>query len=105
MEGVMSVPSVTFAHGGFATVGGIETFTCDLASALADRRVQTQLVCWSGRGNYENPVLGKLAKSNVAVFRTNWRWGCRWNWPDHLMLLHQWKHLVEAELLVFGKFL
>jgi glycosyltransferase involved in cell wall biosynthesis len=99
------VRKVTFAHGGFAKVGGIETFTSDLAAELAARHVPTELVCWSGRGNNENPALRKLAKSNVAVFRTNWRWGCRWNWPDKLMILHQWKRLADAEVLVFGKFL
>src|SRR6516164_7228345 len=105
MEGVMPASSVTFAHGGFARVGGIETFTADLATALAVRQIRTELVCWSGRGSNENPVLRKLTKANVTVFRTAWRWGCRWDWPDHLMVLHQWKRLAEAEVLVFGKFL
>ena len=101
----MPASSVTFAHGGFARVGGIETFTADLATALAVRQIRTELVCWSGRGSNENPVLRKLTKANVTVFRTAWRWGCRWDWPDHLMVLHQWKRLAEAEVLVFGKFL
>ncbi len=97
--------SVTFAHGGFAKVGGIETFTADLALALSARGVQTELVCWTGRGKNENPILRKLSRSDVKIFRTDWRWGCRWEVPDNVMVLHQWKRLAEAEVLVFGKFL
>jgi glycosyltransferase involved in cell wall biosynthesis len=97
--------SVTFAHGGFARVGGIETFTADLASALDARRVPTELICWSGRGGNENPALRELAKTDVRISRTDWRWGCRWGWPDKLMVLHQWKRFADSELLVFGKLL
>jgi len=97
--------SVTFAHGGFARVGGIETFTADLALALSERRLQTELICWSGTGDRENPALARLARSGVRISRTNWRWGCRLGWPDKLMVRHQWKRFVASDLLVFGKLL
>jgi glycosyltransferase involved in cell wall biosynthesis len=100
-----TVQSVTFAHGGFARVGGIETFTADLVSALNARRVPTELICWSGRGKSENPALRELSRTDVRISRTDWRWGCRWGWPDRLMVLHQWRRFSESELLVFGKLL
>jgi glycosyltransferase involved in cell wall biosynthesis len=96
---------VTFAHGGFARVGGIETFTADLASALRARKIQTELVCWSGRGSSENPALQRLGNTGVTIHRTDWRRGCRWGWPDKIMVLHQWDRFANAEVLVFGKLL
>jgi glycosyltransferase involved in cell wall biosynthesis len=96
---------ITFAHGGFAKVGGIETFTADLALALSDQRMQTELICWSARGKRENPALQRLSKNGVKIHRTDWRWGCRFGWPDNVMVLQQWKRFVDSDLLVFGKLL
>ena len=96
---------ITFVHGGFAKVGGIETFAADLLSALRARKLQTELICWSGRGRNENPTLTGLTKSGVKISRSNWRRGCRWGWPDTAMVLHGWKRLADSEILVFGKVL
>ncbi len=96
---------VTVVHGGFAKVGGIETFTADLVLALIARKVETELICWSAGGENENPDLRKLADANATICRTEWRWGCRWGWPDLLMAQRHWKRLVDADLLVFGKVL
>jgi glycosyltransferase involved in cell wall biosynthesis len=102
---MFEMQKVTFAHGGFARVGGIETFTADLAAALKARHVQTELVCWSGRGSSENPALQRLGENGVTIHRTDWRRGCRWGWPDKVMVLHQWNRFADAEVLVFGKLL
>jgi len=96
---------VTFLHGGFAKVGGIETFTTDLVLALNARQVQPEVICWSGRGKNENPALRKLAENGVKISRTDWRWGCRWGLPDRLLVTHQWRRIADADFLVFGKLL
>jgi glycosyltransferase involved in cell wall biosynthesis len=100
-----SSEKVTFLHGGFARVGGIETFSADLLRALAARKVETELICWNSGGRNPNPALQELSRSGVKIARTNWRWGCRWGWPDRLMVARQWKRIAQAELLVFGKLL
>lgn len=99
------LPGVTFVQGGFARVGGIETFAADLLFALRSRKLQTELVCWSGTGQNENPALKGLAKSGVRISRSNLRHGCRWGWPDTAMVLHSRKRLADSEILVFGKVL
>jgi glycosyltransferase involved in cell wall biosynthesis len=96
---------VTYVHGGFARVGGIETFATDLLFELRARKLETELICWSGRGQSENPALKNLAALGVRTFRTSLHRGCRWGWPDTAMVLHRWKRLAESEVLVFGKIL
>ena len=96
---------ITFIQGGFARVGGIETFAADILFALRERKLQTELICWSGRGQDENPALKELAKSGVRIFRSDWCHGCRWGWPDTAMVRRCWKPLGDSEILVFHKIL
>jgi glycosyltransferase involved in cell wall biosynthesis len=94
---------VTFVQGGFAGVGGIESFAVDLLSSLSARNVPTELICWNAAGSNGSPANGELSKGKVKILRTGWRWGCRWGWPDSVMVLRHWKRLANAELLVLGK--
>jgi glycosyltransferase involved in cell wall biosynthesis len=96
---------VRLVHGGFAKIGGIETFAADLIPALNVRRIRVELICWGAGGNQGNPLLTSLSKAGVEISRTGWRWGCRWGWPDSLMVAEQWQRLASAELLIFGKLL
>jgi hypothetical protein len=96
---------VTFVQGGFAPVGGIETFAADLLSALSANRIQSELIYWGAESRRVNPLLANLSDAGVSISRTSWRWGCRWGWPDSLMVLKQRQNLAKAELLVFGKLL
>jgi glycosyltransferase involved in cell wall biosynthesis len=96
---------LTFVQGGFAPVGGIETFAVDILSAVKAREVETELVCWDAAAGGGNPGLEKLSQSGVAVHCSSWRWGCRWGWPDKAMAHRHWKTLLGAEVLVFGKLL
>jgi glycosyltransferase involved in cell wall biosynthesis len=97
--------AVTFLHGGFAKVGGIETFTTDLVLALNARHVEPEVICWSGRGKDENPALRKLADNGVKISRSDWKWGCRWGLPDRVLVTQQRRRIADAEFLVFGKLL
>jgi len=101
----MAMGKVTLAQGGFAKIGGIETFAADLLGALDALQVRTELICWSGSGSNENPLLRELSKGKTQIYRTGWRWGCRWGWPDKVMLLRQWDRFASADLLIFGKLL
>ena len=96
---------VTFVQGGFARVGGIETFAADLLLALRARKLQAEFVCWSGSGQSDIPALRDLANSGVKISLSRLQHGCRWGWPDKAMVLHSWKQLKESEILVFGKLL
>jgi glycosyltransferase involved in cell wall biosynthesis len=96
---------VTFVQGGFAGVGGIETFAADLLLSLSARKVQTELICWDAVGSKRNRMLDELSRSSARIWQTGWRWGCQWGWPDSMMVLQHWKRLAQAELLVFGKLL
>lgn len=77
----------------------------DLLLALGTLHVQTELICWGGSGRNENPILRELSKGEVRISRTAWRWGCRWGWPDKMMLLQQWNRFTKAEVLIFVKLL
>ncbi len=96
---------VTLVQGGFAKVGGIETFAADLLLALRARKLQAQFVCWSGSGQNGNPTWRDLANSGVKISCSRLHHGCRWGWPDRAMVLHSWKRLAESEVLVFAKVL
>lgn len=97
--------SVTFVQGGFAPIGGIETFAADILSALSSRETRCELICWDASRGDANPMLANLAKCGVKISSSSWRWGCRWGWPDSVMVREQWQHLAAAKVLVFGKLL
>lgn len=97
--------AVTFVQGGFAEVGGIETFASDLLLALYGLDLKAELVCWDSATIGGNGLLDVLEHSGIQVHRSAWRWGCRWGWPDRLMAFEYKKQIRDANLLVFGKLL
>ena len=78
--------TLTVFSGGFAPLGGIESFLCAVLPAMSARGMQCRLCCWDGASPRHNPRLHELEDAGVAVDRSPWRWGCRWNWPDKLLL-------------------
>lgn len=94
---------LAFVQGGFSKIGGIESFASDLLRAFRSRHIPVRLICWNAGG--ANPTLDGLVEAEIPVERTQWRWGCRWGWPDKVMARSHWRHLVDSELLVFGKVL
>ena len=92
-------PRVLFYSGGFAPVGGIETFLSELANCLLDRDFQPRLLCWG-----QNSVLMRdLRRRGVPVRRLFWRWGCRWGWPDYALLPLGLREIRLADVVVMGK--
>jgi len=90
---------VLFYFGGFASVGGIETFCRNLLSHLKFRGFDCVLVCWGK----ESSLLGKLALLGVKVIRSSLRWGCKWNFPDWLLLPIGIRQIQNADIVLFGK--
>jgi glycosyltransferase involved in cell wall biosynthesis len=99
----IEVRVIAFVQGGFSKVGGIETFTSDLLTALRSRQIAADLICWDAGGSEQG--LDAIARMGVSVHRSTWRWGCRWGWPDQFMASQGWKRIANADLLVFGKLL
>jgi glycosyltransferase involved in cell wall biosynthesis len=92
-------PSILFWAGGFAPVGGIESFLNDLILGLRGRGLESRLVCWGENSSR----IRDLAAAGVPVRRLGWRWGCRWNWPDWALLASAGSLVESADVVVFGK--
>jgi len=90
-----------FYAGGFAPVGGIETFTHNLLVALEQRGFATTLVCWGKR----SAILNEIDAGGTRVVRQRFRWGCRFGWPDRVMLPVGLREVRQADIVFFGKML
>ena len=94
---------VTVLSGGFAPVGGVESFLVDLLSAVSAQGIESEIYCWDGAVPRPNPLLRELATRGVRVYRSPWRWGCRWSWPDKLLLAHASDAILDTDVVLFGK--
>jgi glycosyltransferase involved in cell wall biosynthesis len=94
--------SLVFYIGGFAPTGGIETFTSDLLRSLRGTDFDLQLVVW-GLGTSGNALLQAIEGDYVTVRRSFWRWGCRWNVPDYVLLPLGIFAACGADMLVFKR--
>lgn len=70
--------------GGFARVGGIESFARDLLVGIAPSYPERELVVW-GTGGHEHALLNDIAGSGAKIIRSPWRWGCAWRLPDYVL--------------------
>lgn len=68
---------VLFYAGGFAPVGGVEAFICDLSGALAADGHAVDLLCWGPQSD----LLAEMARY-AGVRRQGFRRGCRLSLPD-----------------------
>jgi len=92
---------IIFYVGGFAPVGGVESFTSDLVLGLRAYGVRSAIVCWGG----EHSGIQGLRAQGVPVHRSPWRWGCRWRLPDLVLLVvHGWRTR-RAKTITFTKML
>ncbi|MBW4545026.1 MAG: glycosyltransferase [Symplocastrum torsivum CPER-KK1] len=90
---------ILFYFGGFAPVGGIETFGKNLLSHLQSRDHSCTLLCWGQM----SPLLESIKQATVPILRSPWRWGCRFNLPDWVLLLIGIQQIKQADLVLFGK--
>lgn len=89
---------VLFYFGGFAPIGGIETFCKNLLSYLHNRGYTCTLVCWG-----QNVPLLQHLQTQVRIFRSPWNWGCQWNIPDWMLLPIGTQQVQQADVVLFGK--
>jgi glycosyltransferase involved in cell wall biosynthesis len=96
-----SVVNLVVCAGGFAPTGGIEAFVADLMIGLKNRGLIGELVCWNRR----SPLLQRIRAHGIPVKARHWRWGCRWGWPDLLILSSAKRAVMGADVVLFGKLL
>jgi glycosyltransferase involved in cell wall biosynthesis len=90
---------ILFYFGGFAPVGGIETFCYNLLSHLQIENFQCSLLCW-GR---QSELLTLLQHSGTKIMCNPWRWGCRWDLPDWMLLPKGCQLVKQADVVILGK--
>lgn len=90
---------ILFYLGGFAPIGGIETFCKHLLTYLCRKNYSCTLVCWGQKSS----LLQSIKQAKIKVIRTPWRWGCRWKIPDWLLLPTGLQHIKQADIVLFGK--
>jgi glycosyltransferase involved in cell wall biosynthesis len=91
--------NVLFYAGGFADVGGVEAFICDLSSALADHGHPVNVLCWGPDSDF----LAAIARYGL-VRRQRFRWGCRLSAPDLVLAASDgWRQVARHDLVVFTK--
>lgn len=86
-------------------MGGIEAFATDLLLSFRARSIPVELICWNAATHGKNPALSELSRAGVNVHCSDWRWGCRWGWPDRMQTHRCWNRMLNADILVFGKLL
>jgi glycosyltransferase involved in cell wall biosynthesis len=90
---------ILFYFGGFVPVGGIETFCKNLLCYLQTRNYDCRLVCWGSKSG----LLQSIENAKVRIVHIFWRWGCRWNMPDWLLLPVSLPEVKQADIIIFGK--
>ncbi len=90
---------LTVFAGGFARIGGVESFLCHLLPALADHGIACRLLCWAGADSR----LDALSARGIDVRRSPFRWGCRRAWPDRLLAASSRAAILDSDVLLFVK--
>ena len=86
--------------GGFAPVGGIESFIHALATSLVDRETQVTVLCWGKR----SPLLDAIGRQNVTIRRVPVQRGCRYAIPDLLLaVVHGVREILRQDVTVLTK--
>jgi glycosyltransferase involved in cell wall biosynthesis len=90
---------ILFYFGGFAPIGGIETFCKNLLSYLQARGYDCTLLCWGKK----SPLLQFIHQAKIQIIHSPWQWGCRWNLPDWMLLSIGLQQVKRADIVLFGK--
>ena len=56
-------------------------------------------MCWG----IFSPLISALKEQGVVVTRSFWRWGCKWNLPDWLLLTIGIQSVKKANVVILGK--
>lgn len=88
--------------GGFAPMGGIESYARDFFVETAQAFPNRHLVYW-GRKSNQLPLVLEIIKSGARVTRTSMRWGCSWGIPDRVLYFLSTSALKSSGVVVFQK--
>jgi glycosyltransferase involved in cell wall biosynthesis len=94
--------NILYYCGGFHYIGGVETFVASLVLSVPDELGERWIAAWSGPLN-KAQLLDASIKRSQRFARTSFRWGCRWAWPDKILLRSAWSMAQECDLLLFPK--
>lgn len=92
---------ILFYFGGFAPMGGIETFCKNLLHYLQLKKYNVALVCWGKK----SPLLQSLVNANLKIIYSPWRWGNEWNLPEWFLLPVGYRRVKNADIIIFPKYL
>jgi len=98
----MTARPIVMYLGGFAKVGGIESFARDFLLAIAEAYPQRELVMW-GKRDRENLLLNDIAASGAKILASPWRWGCVWNLPDFVLAPMGLNAVKRASAVIFKR--
>ena len=87
--------------GGFQPIGGVETLTKNLIDGLGKFPVSIDLLAWGKDSELLRHTVDQ--KERVRLHRSFWRWGCRYEWPDWLILPRGKKLLAKNDIVFFPK--
>jgi glycosyltransferase involved in cell wall biosynthesis len=90
---------ILFYCGGFAPLGGIETFCKNLLCYLQSKDYDCRLVCWGQK----SPLLDAIKQAKVKIIHSPWRWGCQWHIPDWLLLPLGLQQIKQADVIILNK--
>src|SRR5579862_7086301 len=93
---------ILYYCGGFHHIGGVESFVAELITSVPDDLGERWVAAWSGPIR-RIPILMAVKEKSRRFLRTSFRWGCRFAWPDKV-LLRQAREMVEAsDVILFPK--
>jgi glycosyltransferase involved in cell wall biosynthesis len=93
---------ILYYCGGFHYIGGVESFAAELITSVPDDLADRWVAAWS-RPVKSVPLLAGVRAKSQRFERTFLRWGCRWAWPDKLLLRYAWRMAQQADVMVFPK--
>jgi glycosyltransferase involved in cell wall biosynthesis len=88
--------------GGFAPIGGVETFAADLFKSLDVQTIHRSAIAW-GRPPRQSPRMAEISAVADKFVRVPFRWGCRYGWPDRILLPFGRRMASRADLVIFPK--
>jgi len=88
--------------GGFSHMGGIEIFARDFLLEISSHFKSREIIYW-GKSKRDLPLICEIQNSGARIFRSFFRWGCRWKIPDYFLLAIGFFRVKSASLVIFKR--
>lgn len=95
------VKRILIYAGGFQPIGGVETFIYNFINGFKNYAATLDLLIWGK----DSDLLRKVRQANnrLTIYHSFWRWGCRFCWPDMVILPLGINLIKKADLVLFMK--